>query len=249
MATPTPPAKPTLDELIKKAMEVAKKARSSGASLSGDNFYANKLVELRIQALNQFKEMPERSAGEVATIAEMIQTTFTPDTPWKERVSISRELFVLLQTVWKDEKPKKVEQAVGLFPLSILNQTKRGYLVLIGREINGCYDGALFDGCAVMMRRLLEVVIIEAYEGCGIDAKIKNANGDFDQLTELITKALGESTWNLSRNTKKHLPRLKDLGHQSAHGKYFHAKPEDIQKLEDGFRVVIEEFLHIAKLL
>jgi hypothetical protein len=43
----------------------------------------------------------------------------------------------------------------GVFPLVTLNQTKRGYLVSVGRQMNGCYAAGWYDGCAVMMRRLL----------------------------------------------------------------------------------------------
>jgi hypothetical protein len=61
--------------------------------------------------------------------------------------------------------------------------------------------------------------------------------------------ALAETAFHLSRNAKKALPRLKDLGHLSAHGRHFTAQASDIDKSEDGVRVVVEEFLHLAGLL
>jgi hypothetical protein len=100
-----------------------------------------------------------------------------------------------------------------------------------------------------MMRRLLEVVIIEAFEHNGIAGKIQDANGDYFQLTALVNAALAETGFHLSKNAKKALPRLKDLGHQSAHGRRFTAQAADIEKHEDGMRVVVEEFLHLANLL
>jgi hypothetical protein len=39
------------------------------------------------------------------------------------------------------------------------------------------------------------------------------------------------------------------VGHRSAHGRYFNAKPDDIERVRDGCRVVVEEFLHHAGLL
>jgi len=99
------------------------------------------------------------------------------------------------------------------------------------------------------MRRLVETSIIEAYEARGLQAKIKNANGDYFQLTELVKHALAEPTFHPSRNTKTHLPQLRDVGHMSAHGRYFTAQKSDIEKVRLGCRVVVEEFLHIAKLL
>jgi hypothetical protein len=100
-----------------------------------------------------------------------------------------------------------------------------------------------------MMRRLVEVSIIEAYEALGIQERIKNANGDYFQLTELVQHALAEPTFNLSRNTRRQLPQLRDVGHMSAHGRYFTAQKPDIEKVRTGCRVVVEEFLHIAGLL
>jgi hypothetical protein len=96
---------------------------------------------------------------------------------------------------------------------------------------------------------LVETSIIEAYEARGIQASIRNANGDYFQLTELAKHALAEPTFNLSRNTKGLLPHLRDVGHMSAHGRHFTAQQADIEKVRLGCRVVVEEFLHIAGLL
>jgi len=100
-----------------------------------------------------------------------------------------------------------------------------------------------------MMRRLLEISIIEAFEARRIAAKIKDQNGDYLQRSDLISRALHESTWTLSRNCRKALPALRDAGHNSAHGRYYHARREDLEGLRAGCRVVIEEFLHHAGLL
>jgi hypothetical protein len=88
-----------------------------------------------------------------------------------------------------------------------------------------------------------------AFEHKGMAAKIQDANGDYVQLTELIRIALAESSFHLSRNAKKQLPKLKDLGHLSAHGRRFTAQASDIDKNEFGVRIVVEEFLHLAGLL
>jgi hypothetical protein len=42
---------------------------------------------------------------------------------------------------------------------------------------------------------------------------------------------------------------LKNTGHMLAHGRYFHARREDLDKLQDGCRVVVEEILQHAGLL
>jgi hypothetical protein len=99
------------------------------------------------------------------------------------------------------------------------------------------------------MRRLVEITIIEAFEYKGEAHKIKDDNGNYLHLSDLIARAFNEPKINLSRNSRKHLPQLRDMGHMSAHGRYYLARKDDIEKLQLGCRVVIEEFLHHAGLL
>ena len=137
----------------------------------------------------------------------------------------------------------------GVFPLSIIAQANRGYLVTVGRQMNGCYTSGWYDGAAVMMRRLIEIAIIEAFEGKNVAASIRDADGNYLQLTELVSKTLVEPGLTLSRNAKRSLPRLRDVGHMSAHGRYYTAKKDDIEMVRDGCRIVVEELLHHAGLL
>jgi hypothetical protein len=221
-------------------------ARKHSKSLRGDNHYGNKLAELRADATSAYRQLVARSAGDSTALAELIEAVFSPDTSRDRRLEAARELSVSLRTTW--EAPTTAASG-DLFPLAILVQANRGYLVTVGRQMNGSFEAGWFDACAVMMRKLLEISLIEAFEGKKIAAKIKDANGDYFQLTDLITAALAETAWTLSRNTKKYLPRLRDVGHQSAHGRYYHARIEDIEQIRPWCRVVIEEFLHHAGLL
>ena len=240
----------TLDDLVQRAVDVAKKAKKHRKSLTGDNFYANKLVELRADATNVFRGITASTAGDVSAMAEMIEQVFSPSVPQRERVKLARELSFSLRTTWHDEQPApKVRESDGVFPLSILAKCNRGYLVRIGRQMNGAFQVGWYDACAVMMRRILEIAIIEAFEANSIAHKIKNSDGNYLHLSDLIQRSISESTWSLSRNSKKFLPQLRDVGHMSAHGRYFHASKEDIEKVQPGIRIVVEEFLHHAHLL
>jgi len=124
----------------------------------------------------------------------------------------------------------------------------RPYLERIVHQINGSYEGGWYDASAVMTRRLVETLIIELFEARGIADKIKNPKGDFFYLRDLITTLIAETSWHLSRNTKAALPRLKDVGDQSAHSRYFVAHRQDIDKLIDDLRVVIQELVTLANL-
>lgn len=115
--------------------------------------------------------------------------------------------------------------------------------------MNGCFREGWHDACAVMMRRLVEIAIIESFEHHKIENKIKDGNGNYLQLTELIDRTLAEPVLRLSRNTKIELPELRNIGHRSAHGRYFTAQKADIAKIEFGVKIVVEELLTHAGLL
>lgn len=244
----TPSAR--LEALAREALDVAKKAGKHKQNLGGSGFYANKFADLKIAATNAFTELQSGTAGDTSALAEMIGDLFKTSSKIKARREVARELMFALKTTWKDgsaHKPAIVGDTV--FPSSLLEQTRRGYLIAIGRQINGCFQAEFYDACAVMMRRAFEISIIEAFEAKSVQAKIKNANGDYLQLSDLIAKALSEPTLNLSRNCKKALPNLRDGGHQSAHGRSFIAQKMDIERMQPHFRVALEELLRVAGLL
>lgn len=124
----------------------------------------------------------------------------------------------------------------------------RGYIERVCNQINGAYENGWYDACAVMLRRLIETLIIEAFERHQIANKIQNANGDFFYLRDLIDKTLAENAWNLGRNTKQALPRLKDIGDKSAHSRRYIAQRGDIQPLLVDIRTVVQELIYIAAL-
>lgn len=239
-----------LDALAQQALKLAKKARKHRQNLANDNYYGNKLAELRTDATNTFRELSSQSVGDTTALAELTETAFGTQTTSTDRLAAVRELAFALRTTWKESTPtKSVAADEGLFPLTILVQANRGYLATVGRQMNGCFSQGWYDACAVMMRRLIEISIIEAFEHKAIAQKIKSGDGNYLHLTDLVARALTEPMLPLSRNAKKYLPQLRDVGHLSAHGRYFLARKEDLEKVRQGCRVVVEEFLHHANLL
>lgn len=140
-----------------------------------------------------------------------------------------------------------LSESQQVIPMSIVRNT-RGYLETVANQINGCYERAWYDGCAVMVRRLVETLIIEVFEHFSIADRIKGPSGDFLFLRDLIGKTLNETAWNLSRNTKKALPKLKDVGDKSAHSRRYLAHRNDIDKIVDDLRVVVQELVLLAGL-
>lgn len=145
--------------------------------------------------------------------------------------------------------PSEVMAATNepVLPHSLFNNT-RGYIERVVYQINRTYDQTCYDACAVMVRRLVEILIIEAFENHKILSKIKNPSGDFFYLQDLITIAISESTWSLGRNTKKGLNKLKTIGDQSAHSRRYNARRAYIDDIIIDLRTVAEEFLYLAGL-
>ena len=92
--------------------------------------------------------------------------------------------------------------------LSHLSNT-RGYLEKVAKEAVICFDHCQYDASLLMIRKLIEILIIELYERHNLANKIKE---------------------------------LADL---SAHNRRFIAKITDIEKIQFGIRVVIEELVHL----
>lgn len=134
-----------------------------------------------------------------------------------------------------------------VLPFSLVRGT-RGYIERVVNQINGSYENGWYDASAVMIRRLLETLIIEAFERHGLVAAIQNAKGDFLYLGDLIEACLREATWNLSRNCKQAMPRLKDVGDKSAHSRRYNAHRGDIAPLASDIRVVTQELIYLAGL-
>jgi hypothetical protein len=131
--------------------------------------------------------------------------------------------------------------------LSLVRGT-RGYIEKVSNQINGAYEKGWYDACAVMLRRLIETLIIETFEHHKIASTIQNSNGDFFYLRDLIDKTLAEKTWNLTRNTKQALPKLKDVGDKSAHSRRYVAQRGDIQPLLADIRIVVQELTYLSGL-
>ena len=136
-----------------------------------------------------------------------------------------------------------------LIESSLLEGRTKQYIVNIAYQINGTYEHGWYDACAVMLRRLIESLIIEAYVAHGIVDTILE-EGNYLSLTKLIDRAVTEPKLNLSTTTKQTLPRLKKLGNLSAHKTEYNTRRKYIDNLLDDFyldmQVVVEEFVYKA---
>lgn len=141
-----------------------------------------------------------------------------------------------------------VKHSNSFIPME-LHKSTRKYIDNVMLQINGSYDGGLYDCCAVMCRRLLETLIIEAYEAKGKTAAIQGTDGNFFMFQGLLNVILKDPNMTLGRNAKKGLEELKALGDKSAHNRRFNAVKNDLDSIRADVRTAAQELLHLANLV
>lgn len=142
-------------------------------------------------------------------------------------------------------KSEEVISTDQVLPRSLYEGT-RGYIESLGRQINASYEGNIFDGCAVLMRRLLEVLLILSYQHLKIDTAIRDGSGNYIMLERVIADAKANKVLNLSRNSKGAIDVFRTLGNFSAHKIHYTARRTDIEKHILEYRALIEELLYKA---
>lgn len=126
---------------------------------------------------------------------------------------------------------------------------KREFLDKLIRQINHCYSNNCFDGSAVLMRRLLEILLIMSYQKIGIDDDIKSKDGNgYLMLDGIIKNAMSNTQLKLSR-IKNELEKIRKVGNFSAHGLTYSASKKDIDDIKLGYRVLLEELYNKAGLV
>lgn len=141
------------------------------------------------------------------------------------------------------EKSQEVVDEGAILPPALYEKT-RGYIESLAKQINASYEGNIFDGCAVLMRRLEEVLLIHSYEKLGIAADIKGGNGNYYLLEGIVNDAVTNATLNLSRNSKVSIEDIRQLGNYSAHKITYTCKREYIREKIAEFRALVDELLH-----
>jgi hypothetical protein len=139
----------------------------------------------------------------------------------------------------------------GYLPEPIWKNT-RGYIEEVCRELNGSFNSAYYNAAAVMLRRLLETLIIEAYEHLSRENEIKDGGGNYLMLGDLAERVCGEKGHkglNLGRDSKKALNEARSVGNWSAHARRFLAHAGDLTRFQAGMRLLVQEMIQIADLV
>ena len=148
--------------------------------------------------------------------------------------------------IWNDQE--KVESNSELLEESKFCG-KRGYLDKIIRQINCSYGNHCFDACAVLMRRLFEIILILTYEHNGIESVIKNKDGSYFMLEGIVSNSVNNQILKIPARITKHYDLFRDVGNYSAHGITYTAGAKDINDIKLSYRVMLEDLFNRAGLL
>lgn len=248
-------------DLLAKSEELVKTAKTAGRhgrSLDGDNFYGNRFhklledfasLETAFFSLLKSAGVPESTINEIHGIFDIITATsgqgkLRSDALRRFRILCSGT--ILPAVIGGNLPPNPTGESV--IPKAVVIASKDSYLISVVVQANACYEARCYDASSVMVRKLVESLIIAVYEAHGRSAEIKSGAGEFLMLSDLIQKILSETAWNLGRETKASLPRLKALGDRAAHSRRYLATKSDVDSSLSGLRVAVDELLHLAKL-
>lgn len=130
-----------------------------------------------------------------------------------------------------------------------LYRGKRDNITRIGDQINKAFHFEIYDGCAVLMRRLIEMLLVLTFKEHHIENEILDVDGNFQQLSEIIKIASKNRLLGLSRNAKEYLEIFREKGNLSAHNLFHNARKKDLEILQPKFRHLVEELFYKAGIL
>ena len=126
---------------------------------------------------------------------------------------------------------------------------KREYLTKLIKQINSSYKNNCFDACAVLMRRLFEVLLVLSFQHHHIDDLIKDPTGNgYVMLERIVGIAQNDSTLKLSRNKTKY-DTFRQVGNFSAHSITYTAGAKDIDDIKIDYRAMLEELYNKSGLI
>ena len=163
----------------------------------------------------------------------------------KAFVDAVKQINRYVEESYQPPREGRVPRTDQVVEFSLVEGT-RGYIEKIVNQINGSYENGWYDASAVMLRKLMETLLIEAYEGKGIESKIKKSNDDYVELEKIINRA--RTDLNLSRDLERIMKALKQLGDRSAHNRRFNARRINIESHFLDIQTMVQELVSVAGL-
>jgi len=140
------------------------------------------------------------------------------------------------------ERIKPIVITDSLIDFSIFNECPY-HIKKIAEEMCQCYEVGLYNPTLVMMRKLIETLIIECFERFGVQSEIKDGNGFYKFLSELIPAYLRSSKWTASRNINQSLNTVKKYGDLSAHNRRYISNKKTLDSFKNDLEQALQEII------
>ena len=239
------------------ATDIAKTAERNKKSIGGHGPYADRFHAAVVSIAGTEQKVRPHLDGlaltpsDLAIFDDNLAILRGTATKAKGRVAALRALKLVCETVILPKADGMTASPIpateSVLPMDVVRGI-RGPYEAIATQINGCYEHQWYDACSVMIRKLAEILIIAVYEHRGAAHEIKGTDGNFLMLSKLIDNIKTKTAWNLGRETKPCLDKMKELGDRAAHNRHYIAKKGDVDGLRSGLRVTVDDLLHQAGL-
>jgi hypothetical protein len=100
-----------------------------------------------------------------------------------------------------------------------------------------------------MVRRLIEILIIDCFDVYGLLDEIEDSDGDIVGLGRLVEKFLEEpkNLWHVERGAKPAIQRLRDVGNAAAHGRYRRTLRQSLDRYRESLEIAIQQLVGIIR--
>lgn len=126
---------------------------------------------------------------------------------------------------------------------------KRGFLNKLIKQINHSYSHNCYDACAVLMRRLFEVLLVLTYQKTGNEAAILKPDGTHLMLEGIVKDAVQNKGLGIPARISRNFDAFREVGNNSAHSITYTAGQKDITDIQRDYRVMMEDLYNRAGLL
>lgn len=126
---------------------------------------------------------------------------------------------------------------------------KRSFLTKLIQQINFCYGHNCYDACAVLMRRLFEVLLVLTYQNKGVEGDIQKPDGSHKMLEGIVKDAVQNQSLGIPSRISKNFDAFREVGNNSAHSITYTAGKLDIDNIVRDYRVMLEDLYTRAGLM
>jgi hypothetical protein len=111
-------------------------------------------------------------------------------------------------------------------------------------QINGCWNHGYLEACAVMIRRLLQLLITDLYVSRGWGKELKDPHtNDYLGLKAIVNKVKGDARFGFDKRMGKWLDELKELGDIGAHDHTIRVRKHDLSTRREAVRYACERLI------